>query len=81
MLDFLSKLDSVVALPRGVEHPLLGLLGMTVLIAAFSLGAFHLFSSYQRLERNLSPEYCLQRPGPSPADRCSKARSCSSFSE
>jgi hypothetical protein len=38
-----------------VEQSPIALVGMAVLIAAFSFGAFHLFSSYQRLERNLPP--------------------------
>jgi len=55
IFNFLSSLRSVFALPRGVERSPIALLFMTVLIAAFSLGAFHLFSSRERLERNLPP--------------------------
>jgi hypothetical protein len=55
IFSFLSTLKPVIALPRGVEQSPIALLGMTVLIAAFSLGTFHLFSSYKRLERNLPP--------------------------
>jgi hypothetical protein len=40
---------------RDYYHGLLGLLLMAVLIAVFSLGAFHLFSGRERLERNLPP--------------------------
>jgi SecY len=55
IFNFLSPLRLVFALPRGVERSPIALLFMTVLIAAFSLGAFHLFSSRERLERNLPP--------------------------
>lgn len=58
LFNFLSTLELVNALPSGGKQPLqslIALLGMTVLIAAFSLGAFHLFSSRERLERNLPP--------------------------
>jgi hypothetical protein len=55
IFNFLSKLKSVVTLPSGVEQSPIAVLGMTALIAAFSFGAFHLFSSYKRLERNLPP--------------------------
>ena len=55
IFNSLSSLRSVSALPRGVERSPTALLLMTVLIAAFSLGAFLLFSSRERLERNLPP--------------------------
>lgn len=55
IFNFLSSLRWVYALPGGVEQSLIALLFMTVLIAVFSLGAFHLFSGRARLERHLPP--------------------------
>jgi hypothetical protein len=58
LFNFLSTLRLVNALPSGGQEPLqspIALLGTTVLIAAFSLGAFHLFSSRARLKQNLPP--------------------------
>jgi hypothetical protein len=53
IFKFLSLLSSVYALPGAVEQSPIALLFMTVLIAAFSLGTFRLFSGYERLEPNL----------------------------
>jgi len=55
VLNFLRAFGSVIAPASSVGRSPLALLGMTVLIAAFSFGAFHLFSGQQRLQRNMPP--------------------------
>jgi hypothetical protein len=57
-LNFLTTLMpvlGVLGVPSGIEHSPIALVVITVLIAAFSLGAFHLFSGRRRLKRNLPP--------------------------
>jgi hypothetical protein len=56
VIGFLSSLPFFHALRTGVGQSPIGLLLMTILIAAFSFGAFHLFSGRKRLERNLPPD-------------------------
>jgi hypothetical protein len=53
IFNSLSTLKSVYPRARGVEQSPIALLFMTVLIAAFSVGAFHLFSGRERIKRNL----------------------------
>jgi hypothetical protein len=55
IVNLLRSIRSIYALPGGGEQSPTALLFMTVLIAAFSLGAFNLFSGRARLVRNLPP--------------------------
>jgi hypothetical protein len=55
IFNFVSTIKSVDAPSGGVEQSPIALVFMIVLIVAFSLGAFRLFSGRERLKRNLPP--------------------------